>query len=369
MISVTRVHGKKDLREFIDYPYKKYRGEPNWVAPLRLSQFELLNPAKNPFWQHARGSFYLARENGRVSGRVALIDDDLHNEIHGENLAFFGFFEAESEPAARKLLAAVEGEARSLGRTALRGPVNPTMNDGPGFQIDAFQERPYVMMPQNPPHYPAWVEAAGYAKVKDLYAFHLDNRGDTPERLKRIATRVRERYEPVVRPANLKRFGEEVKLLQRIHTAAWEKNWGQVPFTDAEIAHLATELKLIINPELALFLEYRGEPVAVCLAIPDLNQVLARFNGRLLPTGLFHLLSLKRTVTRARLAMLGVLPEHRRRGFEAVLIDEVMRRGRAQGITEGELGWTLEDNSGINNAILASGGRHYKTYRLLQKAL
>jgi len=369
VVRIERVGSRQAKREFVLYPYRKYRDDPGWVAPLRLSQFELLDPRKNPFWQHARAELFLARRDGRVVGRIACIDDDLHNATHGDDLVFFGFFEAEDEVVARALFEAVEAHARSLGRKAVRGPANPTMNDGAGFQLDAFDRPPYVMMPQNPPEYPEWACAAGYRKVKDLYAFHLDNRGRLPERLQRIVDRTRERYAPVVRAADMKRFEDEVRELQRIHTAAWEKNWGQVPYTDAEIAHLASELKMIVDPEMALFLEYQGEPVAVCIAIPDLNQVLARFDGRLLPTGIFHLLNMKRTIDRARLVMLGVLPEHRNRGFDLVLIDEVMRRGYARGIKEGELGWTLEDNHAINRAIEATGGVRYKTLRMVQKEL
>ena len=369
MVSVHRVDSRADLREFIDYPYRKYTGDPNWVAPLRISQQEMLDTAKHPFWQHARRTLYLAKQGGRTVGRVALIDDDNHNATHDENLAFFGFFEAEDVDVAKALYAAVEAEARSLGRNAVRGPANPTMNDGAGFQIDAFDEKPYVMMPQSPAAYPGWAEAAGYSKVKDLFTFHMPNPGQAPERLRRIADRARQRYQPVVRPADMRRFHEEVKLLQKIHTAAWEKNWGQVPYTDAEMEHLANELKMIVIPEMALFLEYKGEPVAVCIAIPDLNQVLARFNGRLLPFGIFHLLRLKKIVNRVRLVMLGVEPEHRTRGFDILLIDEVIRRGKDHGIIEGELGWTLEDNHAINNAIVATGGVHNKTYRMFQKEL
>lgn len=369
MVNVERVDSRAQLREFIDYPYRKYRNDPNWVAPLRMSQKELLDEGKNPFWQHARRELFLARRGGRTVGRIALIDDDHHNQIHGDNLVFFGFFEAEDEDVSAALYARVEERARALGRSAVRGPANPTMNDGAGFQLDAFDKPPYVMMPQSPASYPAWAEAACYGKVKDLYAFHMPNPGQVPERLQRIVERARQRYQPVVRSADLKNFHEEVKLLQQIHTAAWQANWGQVPYTDAEIAHLASELKMIVNPDMALFLEYQGQPVAVCIAIPDLNQVLARFDGRLFPTGIFHLLRLKRIVDRVRLVMLGVLPEHRNRGFDLVLIDEVMRRGKQHGIKEGELGWTLEDNKAINNAIVASGGRHYKTYRMVQKDL
>jgi GNAT superfamily N-acetyltransferase len=339
------------------------------VAPLRIGQFETLDPKVNPFWHHADRRLFLARRDGRVVGRVACIDDDNHNTVHSENLVFFGFFEADDEAVARALFAAVEGRARERGRDAVRGPLNPTMNDGAGFQIDAFDERPYVMMPQSPPEYPTWTERAGYSKVKDLYTFYFDNRGGPAERLAKITERAYKRYPLKIRPAQLKNFDSEVAILKRLHAAAWENNWGNVPFTDAEMDHLAKELKMIVDPDLVIFLELDGEPIGVAVTIPDINQVLARFNGRLFPTGIFHLLRRKKIINRARLVMLGVVPEYRNKGFDLLLIHEIVARAKVNGIVEGECGWTLEDNDSINHGIEAAGGVRNKTYRIYQKQL
>lgn len=323
----------------------------------------------NPFWEHAERQLYLARRDDRVVGRVAYIVDDNHNREHGENLALFGFFEADDEEAAKALYGAVEARAVEQGRQAVRGPLNPTLNDGAGFQVDAFDELPYVMMPQSPPEYPAWTEAAGYSKVKDLYTFYFDNRGEPSPRLARIAERAYRRHDLRVRSADLRRFDEEVQVLKRLHERAWEKNWGNVPFTDAEMAHLAKDLKMIVYPELVIFLELAGEPIGVAVTIPDINQVLARFNGRLIPFGIVHLLRRKAIIDRARLVMLGVLPEHRNKGFDLLLIHEIVTRAKANGIVEGECGWTLEDNDAINHGIEAAGGVRNKTYRIYQKNL
>lgn len=366
-LSVEPVLSKRALTEFIDLPYTKYRADENWVAPLRIGQFELLDPGKNPFWDHADKKLFLARDEEGVVGRIAYIDDRAHNSEHDENLAFFGFFEAADERVAGALLAAVEDEARAKGRAAVRGPLNPSMNDGSGFQIDAFDEQPYVMMPQNPETYPCWLERAGYGKVKDLYTFYFDNRRAIEPRLERIAERTRQRNGIVIRPADLKQFEREMGILKHLHSTAWEKNWGNVPYSDAEMEHLANELKMILNPELVIFAEKEGVPIGMAVALPDINQVFSRFNGRLLPTGIFHLLRRKQIINRARLVMLGVLPEFRNRGMEMLLIYEIVKRAAANGIVEGECGWTLEDNHGINSAIEASGGVRNKTYRLFQK--
>lgn len=368
-LQVREVTGRRDLGRFIDLPYRLHGHEPTWVAPLRISERELFDPDKNPFFDHARMTLYLAERAGNVVGRIAAIDDDNHNAAHGENLLFFGFFEASDAATASALFEAVEAEGRRLGRDQLRGPVNPSMNDSVGFQIDGFDSPPYVMMPQTPPEYPALAERAGFTKIKDLYAWRYRSDKGLDSRFQRLADRVRERNSVTVRPADLSQLERELGYLKTIYNAAWEQNWGFVKYTDAEFDHLADELKMIIDPEIALFLECEGEVVATAVAIPDLNQVLGRFNGRLFPFGIVHLLRRRAIIDRARLAILGVLPAFRRRGFELLLIEEIARRGAARGYREGELSWILEDNHAINHSIEAAGAERYKTYRLYQKPL
>jgi GNAT superfamily N-acetyltransferase len=369
VIRIQSAAGRKDLRRFIEYPYRKYRNDPNWVPPLLISEWERFDPRRNPFFHHARIDLYLALRDDRVVGRIAAIDDDNHNRTHDENLLFFGFFEAEDDEVAGSLFATVEGRARQLGRDLVRGPANPSMNDGSGFQIDAFDTVPFLMMPQNPPEYPGYVEAAGFEKAMDLYAWLFDAEQGPSERLSRMAERVRRRERPVLRSADMKRLDREARILKRVYNEAWERNWGFVKYTDAEFDHLVEELKLILDPELALFLEIDGSIAAIAIAIPDVNQVLRTMNGRLLPFGIFKLLTRKRRIDRGRLPILGVMPEFRNRGLELVLIDEIARRGAAKGLRSGECSWVLETNTAMNRGIEAAGARLYKTYRLYEKSV
>ncbi len=369
MVNIELVASRRDLKQFIEYPYAKYRHDPTWVPPLLIGEWEKFDHEKNPFFEHARMELFLAKRGGQVVGRVAAIDDDNHNATHGDNLLFFGFFEAVDEAVTGALLEAVEATAKKLGRSAVRGPTNPTMNDGSGFQIDAFDTTPYVLMPQNPPEYPRFVEAHGYLKVKDLYAWLFDAQEGATERLTRLADRVRKRYQPVVRTADMKQLDREAALLKEIYNNAWEKNWGFVKYTDAEFDHLIQELKLILDPDLALFIELDGKTAGVAIGIPDINQVLMRVRGRLLPFGIFYLLARKRFIERARLPILGLMPAFRNRGLELVLIDEIARRGAAKGFKQGECSWVLEDNHAMNKGCAAAGATLYKTYRLYQKTI
>jgi GNAT superfamily N-acetyltransferase len=360
-----------DLKRFIKYPFRRYQQDPHWIPPLLIGEWEKFNPKKNPFYQHARVELFLAEREGEVVGRIAAIDDDNHNLTHGDNLAFFGFFEAKDREAAEALLVRVEDWAQQLGRDSVRGPANPSMNDGAGFQIDAFDTDPYIMMPYNPPEYPHYVEAAGYQKIKDLYAWLFDATvQEISERIERLAEKVRKRYYPiVVRPANMKRFEEEVAILKQVYNEAWERNWGFVRYTEAEFDHLARELKLIIDPDVALVMELDGQVAGVAIGLPDAHQLFKRMRGRLLPFGIFHLLNRKKIIDQGRVAILGLMPNYRNKGLEAVLIDEIYKRGVAKGYKRGELSWVLEDNTAMNRAIEAAGGKLYKTYRIYQKEI
>lgn len=368
-IGVRPVTGKRDLERFINYPYELYKNAPHFVPPLRLAERERFDPKKNPFYQHAVVDLFLAERGGRTVGRIAGIDDDNHNATHGDNLAFFGFFEAEDEGVAAVLYQTVEDWAWARGRSVLRGPANPSMNDGSGFQLDAFDTDPYLMMPANPPAYPHYAEANGYAKAKDLYAWFFDHRTADTERLARLAARVDKRYQPTVRTANMKRFDAELAALKRLYNEAWEENWGFVKYTDAEFDALGRELRLIVDPDIALFVELDGKEVGVALSLPDANQLFKRMNGRLLPFGWIHLLRRKRIINQARLPILGVVKEHRNKGLELVLIHETLKRSLAKGYLQGECSWILEDNDAMNKGIAAAGATLYKTYRLYQKSL
>jgi GNAT superfamily N-acetyltransferase len=368
---IRSVRSSGDLKRFIRHPFEKYRSDPHWVPPLLIDERQEFNPKKNPFFEHARMELFLAERNGEVLGRVAAIDDSLHNRAHDDNIAFFGFFEASDQATAEALLYHVEGWARLLGRDSVRGPMNPSLNDGAGFQIDAFGSDPYVMMPYNPPEYPRYAEAAGYRKVKDLYAWMFDTSWGAPERISRLAQRVRQRHDDlVVRPANMKRFRAELETLKRIYSEeAWGETWGFVGYTDAEFDRLASELRLIADPDIVLFAELRGQTAGVIVGLPDANQLFKRMRGKLFPFGVFHFLNRKSIIDQMRVPILGLMPEYRNRGLDLVLMHEIYERGMAKGYKRAELSWVLEDNQAINHAFEVGGAKLYKTYRIYQKEI
>jgi GNAT superfamily N-acetyltransferase len=360
---------RADARRFVELPYALYRESAHWVPRLRRDEYRRLSRRHNPFLEHADIALWLASERGRIVGRIAAINDRRHDETHGEAVTWFGFFEAESAAAAKALLAAAERHARDRRSDVVRGPANPSLNESAGLLVEGFAEDPFLLMPYNSPAYQTFIEGAGYHKTKDLLAWHIDLEGQPAARIARVADRVVKRAGFAIRPLEVAAFDRDLDAMQRIYREAWRDNWGFVAPTPAEIRRLARELRPLVDPELVLFVERGGEPVAFAVSLPDLNQVLKRMHGRLWPWGFVHFLRRRAIIDQARLLLLGVLPEVRGLGLYALLIAESYRRAAARGYRRAELSWTLEDNDAVNEGIAAAGGRPYKTYRLYEKRL
>jgi len=371
-VDVVSVVSAKELARFIRLPHDIYRDDPHWVAPLTSDERTRLTPGKNPYFEHAEAAYFLARRNGSDLGRIAATIDRNYDGYHGERQVAFGFFEAQSTEAASALLTAAAQWGRERGATVMRGPMNFTTNDDCGLLIRGFEAPPTILMPYNPPTYSTWMEAAGLTKVKDLYAFKVpipDSPLEQIEKVARIAQKARDRFHVRVRPMSLKHFGAELQRVKEIYNSAWEKNWGFVPMTEAEIDHMAAQLKPAIVPELALFAEIDGEPVGFALAIPDVNVALKPLRGKLFPFGIVRLLWTLRKIKTLRLMALGIKAGYRRRGIDAALVHQAAVASRAAGYVWCEVGWTLEDNDLVNRLIGAVHGDHYKTYRIYERNL
>lgn len=366
---IRSVRGRQERRRFVDYMYDRNAGDSHWVPPLRLSEHERLDPRKNPFFGHADVELFLAWRGGRVVGRIAAIDDRLHNERHRDNLAMFGFFESEDDVVARALLGTVESWAKGRGRARLRGPLNPSMNESAGLLIDGFDADPMLLMPHNPPQYGAFIESAGYGKVKDLYAWLYDLDRDTPPVIVKLAERARERGRLTVRPLKVSEFTREVERLGVLYCGAWEQNWGFVPPTRDEFRRLAAGLKPIFDPRAAICAEVDGRMVGCAVAIPDIHQALKGTNGRLLPLGLLRLVRRRKYIDQVRLLFLGVEAGHRNTGLFPLLLFEWHQQVRGGPYRRAEFSWVIEDNHDINNTTEMAGARRYKTYRIYQKEL
>ncbi len=356
-----------DMARFIRFPWKIYRHNQNWVPPLISEYRSFLDRRKNPFFEHAEVKFMLASDrSGRICGRIAAIVNRRHVELHGEKAGFFGLFECENDrQAADALFGAAADFLRSRGMTIMRGPENMSVNDDIGLLIEGFDSPPAIMMPFNPAYYPELVEARGFRKTMDLYAYYGDTREQRlPERVARGIELCRRRYKFQVRPIDLRRFDEEIDAVYRVYTQAWEDNWGAVAMTRKEFDYLVAQFKGAVDPDLFLIATVGGEVAGFSLALPDFNQVLIKLNGRLFPFGILKLLWYRRKIDMIRVVTTGILKQFRHRGIDSSFYYETWKRSTAKGMPRGEMSWILEDNAAMNNALRNLGLRLYKRYRL-----
>ncbi|MFZ2489799.1 MAG: hypothetical protein WAZ19_16960 [Anaerolineae bacterium] len=381
-----------DRKRLIKLQFRLYKGDPYWVPPLVADRLKFLDPRHNPSFEYMQVAYFVAEavvvpEHSPTGlpvggmeqdvGMIAAILNPRHNEIHGDSIGFFGFFECiNNQDVADALLDAAAAWLRQQGRTAMRGPLNFTMTDEVGLLVDGFNDAPRILMPYNPPYYPELVEANGLSGVMDLYAYHFDlealfgNDPDKlPEKLVRVAEKLKQRGKLSIHKLNMKQFDAEVEKLKGIYNAAWEKNWGAVGVTDHELAHYAQEMKPILDPDFAFFIEREGQPVGVALSLPDANLVLKKMNGHLFPFGFIQALRYQKKIQWVRVWALGVLPEHRRLGVDAVMIYETALVAMRKGMKHVECSWILANNLDMRRPIENLGGEIYKTYRVYEKEL
>jgi len=371
-LTVRPVESARDLDLFVSLPAELHAGDPTFVPPLLMERKDFLDPRKNPFFEHAPHQLFLAWQRGRVVGRVAATEDQDYNRFHGTDYGFFGMYESvDDDEVARALFAAAKGWIRSRGRKQLMGPMNLSTNHDFGLLIEGFEHPPAIMVPHNPRYYQRhFEELFGLRKAKDLWGWWLDPATEPDPKIVRIAEKVRKKEGLVVRPVNLSDFANEVRRIKEVYNAAWEKNWGFVPFTDAEFDHVAKDMKTFVKPELLLIAEVQGEPVAFVMTVPDLNQALVRVGGRLttfgLPIGLAKLLWWSRKIDHLRLITLGVKEQYRKRGIDAVLYLDSLLAARKLGFKSCDISWILEDNVLINRSIQLMGAKRYKTFRVYE---
>ena len=356
----------------LPWQLEAYRNDPNWVPPILDELKKVLEKSRHPYHQHADSAYFIARKDGRVVGRITATVNRAYNEFQGTTIGHFGFFESvDDQEVARALLDTAADWLADRGMETVQGPFNFSTNDefaSPGILIDGFDTPPIMMMSHNPPYYQKLIESAGWTKAKDLLAYWCDMT-KVPDHLSKGLARIGRSQNITLRTLNMKDLDNEIDRIKEIYNSAWERNWGFVPMTEAEFDYMAQSMKPIVNPRLCIIAEIDGEPVGFALQLPDYNVAFKHMNGRLLPFGWAKFLWYKRKIRHTRVITMGVKPEHRKKGLDAMMINQLQVESSKFDMPRGECSWILEDNMPMRRGLERINGVAYKTYRVYQKQL
>jgi hypothetical protein len=232
-----------------------------------------------------------------------------------------------------------------------------------------------LMMPFHPPYTAPHIAAQGYAKVKDVFSYHLSKDDYKPLASKRMLERAAAEGGVVVRNIDMKRFQPEIETVIDIFNDAWSENWGMVPFTEKEMAAAAKGLKLLIDPKMVVIAEQDGKAAGMMVCLPNLLEAARDLDGRLLPFGLPKLLYRLKTnkVRSGRIPLMGIRRRHHGTVLGATLLpmmfEKLRNRFLERGLEELEMSWILEDNTAMRRVLEGIGGQVYKTHRVYEKAL
>ncbi len=370
-LTIREVASRSDLNRFVALPWRIYKDDPCWVPPLKAEVKEFLNPRKHPFYDHGAAITLLALRGQTPVGRILVSDDPRYNEQYETNLGCFGMFEClDDTEAAHALLDAGARWLRARGRASMMGPIDYSFNYPVGLLIDGFDTPPRIMMNHHRPYYAALIESWGLSKLKDLYAWWFVDPNNMVQRWRRLAGWLAERGQVTVRPFRKKNFDVEIQRCKEVYDKGLRSTWGIVRLTDAEFRYFARRLERIGIAEQILLAEADGKAVGFSVTVPDLNEAIRPLNGRLFPFGFLRLMYRVPRIKTARMMVLVVLEEYRRRGVAELLILNTLDYGKnVIGYTGAELGWTVEDNHPISRTVEGVGGRRYKTYRIYEKSL
>lgn len=378
-LTVRKVETPADFKAFFAFPWKVYKDDPNWVPPLLSTRSELLSKTKNASWEYMDGDYFIAWRGEQSVGTIAAFINHRHNEHWHEHIGWFGSFEVLDDPeAAQALLDTAEAWVKAKGYATIRGPQTFTTHEEVGLLIDGF-EQPLLLYPYHRPVYQTYIETAGYAKSMDMHSYYYDwdlvARDGLDLRLQKIVDWRMKKGGVTVRASTKATLKADFELVKALYNDCWDANWGFTPLTERELDAMVKSLGMIVDPSWLMFAYVDDKPVGMVLAVDDLNQAIKYADPR---PGMPEIVTLLRLlwnwkvqnkITRARVPLLGVVPEQRTKGIDLVLCFRAIQALRGTHIKSADGGWILESNQDMAGTLKGFGMEIYRTYRVYEKAL
>jgi hypothetical protein len=374
-LTVKPVQGRRELKRFVKVPFALHRDQPQWVPPLIFERMQFLDRKRNPYFEHAEAEYFIAERDGEPVGRITAQVDSRWDEYQGGSDAMFGFFESADDPeVAAALLDSATEWAAGHSRERLLGPMDFTTNDEIGILVEGYELRPMILQPWHPPYYRRLLEGQGFAKTMDLWMWwlalgELKQGSEFHPMIHAAAEKVESEHGITIRNMRKRDLPNEVRRFMDVYNEAWGDNWGFVPVTEAEADFQAKNLKQVLDERWAFIAERDGEVLGAALSLPDINQVLAKLDGRLLPFGWLRFLLAKRKIDNIRVFALGVKHAYQHTGIAAAFYIRHLEQADPDRVYGGETGWILETNEPMNRAMEGMGGKVIKKYRIYEKGL
>jgi GNAT superfamily N-acetyltransferase len=371
---MLRIHpvdlsNKSQVNRFIQIPFRVNAGNPNWVPPIIMDVKTQLNKEKHPYYEHSNGEFFMAEQDGRDVGRLAVFENKPYNAYHGKKQAHFYFFESEQDLEITSALFERAFEwARARGLNQIVGPKGLGPLDGYGIQVEGFEHRQMMtMMNYNPPYYVTFMEELGFRKEVDFVSCYLNAQEfNMPERIHSIAARVQQRG--TLRVHRFKSKQEMLRWAKKIGDAynkSFVNNWEYYPLTEREIDFVVNNILTIAVPSLIKVIVHDEDVVGFLFGFPDVSAALQRSKGRLLPFGIVDLMLEMRRTDWIALNGTGILPEFQGRGGNALMYSEMEKTIKESGrFLHADLTQVAESAVNMRRDLKNVGGHEYKNHRV-----
>ena len=372
VVTIKTVQTLHDKQRFINLPWRLYRGDPNWVPPLKKDMWSTLNPRKNALLKLGPYQYFLAYRGGKPAGRLGVGIDGHLNEVKGFKAGYLTLFESINDyEVAEALFSAGSAWLTEHGMEFITGPQSPSNGDDyRGLLLQGFDTPPVLYDSYNPPFYVQFFERYGFTKDFDRNAYFIKLE-EVPENISRAVEYAKKKYKFHTRRMNLKNIQPELLGINEVLKAGWPEEWpDMVPPTMGEIQAEYKKLIPFADPDLIWVAETdAGRFIGFFVALPDYNICFKKMNGRLLPFGVLKFLWLKRKLRSGRSFIMFVHPDYHKKGVAAAIYLSVAEAAKAKGYTHGEGSSIHEFNTKMNRDALSVGAKLYKIYRIYRKEL
>jgi GNAT superfamily N-acetyltransferase len=371
-LTVRRVSSKADIREFVDFPYRLYRDDPNWIPQLRMHELEQFDPDRNPAFDTCEAQLYLALRGGRVVGRIAAIINRLLCEKEKKQIGRFGWFECEQDPeAAARLIGAAESWLLEEGMTEVAGPLGFSDNDPTGFLVEGFDELPTIAGSYNPPWYNDAVTSMGYTKEVDYVEYRIKVPDSLPERVEKLAGVLAARSPVKVisersRKVLASKWGH--KLFETLNQSYTEL-YGTTLLSERQIKFYIDTYLGQVDPRFIKLAVDGDRLVGFVIAMPSLSRAFQKAKGRLFPFGALHILRGMKKTRVLDFYLAGILPEYQGKGVDMLLGYSMAKEGVARKMEFAESNRELETNTRVQAMWKFYDKRLHRRTRVYSRSL